>query len=409
MKAVALLWDKLLLLSCDGKTQSALLGAPDDAGDALLRLLSAAPLKPTAVRLIYQPADLVSEPVDVPLASRSKIKKTLAHDYPALFHNLAPWSCQTLLPGDTLGAQTLLNFEKSPRLSGLLGKITAAGFALDGVFPLLTLLERLPAASAPARSVVIAHTESVCLIYTREASGIRTTASFYSDAESLGLDYFCNSSMAAGLSTPIVEIVYLAPHPWSFDTYTAPTIPTAHKLDAFLAQAWQIPPADFSNFAPASPLPSPSKVAVGLGACLLACALFIAARHELIFRQRAADLSQKHKRHAELSAELAQRQERAAVIKKADTFLADVGSSPAGFSDLLRLLEAKLPREITLTGIKIQERDFTLDFTVHVSSEKNGPLFAFVDALASHPAWTLTTPKPASANAGAFSLSGIFK
>jgi hypothetical protein len=409
MKAVALLWDRLLVFSFGGKTQVETLALTEDASEALLLQLRGCPSKPTAFRLIYQPHDLVSEPVEVPFASRRKIKNALAHDHPSLAHNLVPWSCQHLIPSDKQGAQTLLNYEKAPRLSSLLEKITAAGFAVDGVFPLLTLLERLPAAHSPARSLVIAHTETHCLLYSREASGIRTTAVYSEDAETLALDYFCNSSLGAGQPAPAVEILYLAPKPWPFATYTAPTVPTVHPLDSFLTEAWQIPTADLSNFAPGSKLPTLNSLSLGLAGCLCAAAVFIATQHEINFRQRAADLNQKQKRHSELSAELRTLQERAAVIKKAELLFSDIGSSPAGLVPLLRTLEAKIPREITLTGIKIQERDFSLDFTLHVSSEKNGPLFSFLDVLYSNSAWTLTTPKPASATAGTFSLFGIFK
>jgi hypothetical protein len=408
MKAVALIWDKLLLFNCDGITQTESLATAEDAGDVILRLLAAAPLKPAAVRLIYQPADLVSEPIDVPLAARGKINKTLTHDYPALAHNLAPWSCQALLPGDR-GAQTLLNFEKSPKLAELLRKITTAGFTIDGVFPLLTLLELLPAAHTTGRSVVIAHTDSHCLIYSREASGIRTTAVFATEAEPLALDYFFTSSVTANQPTPVVEILYLAPQPWPFATYTAPAVPPAHKLDAFLQEAWRISPRDLSNFAPLSPYPSLDSLVLGLGCGLFIAALCIGIRQELNYRQSAADLSLKQTRHTELSKELTLRQEHAAGIKKADTILADLGATPPGLTDLLRTLEAKLPREITVTGLKIQERDFTLDFELHVASEQNGPFFSFVDAFATHPAWLLLTPKPTKAAAGAFTLTGRFK
>jgi hypothetical protein len=410
MKAVALFWDRTLVVTAGGHTVSETLAADANAASALLRQLAALPGQPSTVRIIYQPRDLLMQAVETPLGSRAKIRKALSHDNPAIANDLVMWSCQRLAPNGKKGGITLLNMEKASRLGALLSDLALARVQVDGVFPLLTLLERLQAAHNPGRSVVIAHTGNSALLYSRDDAGVRTTAAFYEDAEALALEYFSGTSITPGLSAPAVEIIHTTPEPWPFATYLTEA-PGAFPLETFLAEALRIPSSDLSNFAPPSLLPSLNTCAIAAGIIMLAAAAFVAGSHELSVRRLTADLVLKQKHQKELQLELNARQQRHAIIQKAATFTSDLGATPTGLTTLLRTLESTLPREITMTGLRVSDRDFTLEFIAHVASEKTGPYFTFYDALSTKEnPWRLTTPKPPSGVvAGNFTLTGVFQ
>jgi hypothetical protein len=411
MKAVALLWHRTLVVSAGSVATTHLIPADVDLGSALLAALAALPSSPQTVRLIYQPQDLLMQAVETPMGSRRSIRKALSSDYPAIANDLVLWGCQRLEPAGKKGAITLLCMEKSPRLRTLLADLSAANVQIDGVFPLLTLLERTPAAFAPGRSVAIAHTDSQALLYSRDEDAVRSTAAFYDDAEALALDYFSGTSIVPSGPQPTTDIVHLTPAPWAFATYLAGATPGIHPLEKFLAEALRIPSNDLSNFAPPSALPSLSTLSLAAGFVLFAAGAYLATAHEFTVRKLAADLANKQAQQRQLQTELNARQQRDETIKKAASFAADVGATPTGLSALLRALETDLPREVTVTGLRVTERDFTLEITTHVPSEKSGPFFAFFDAL-SHKdnPWKITTARPViSISAGTFSLNGILQ
>lgn len=408
MKAVALWWSNYVaLLSSDELREHTLLAGETPAA-ALLSLLGQMQQKPTALRLIYQPQDLQSMPVDCPKGSRKSIQQALAPDHPALTTDLVVWACQPLI-ATARGASTVLSLERTPNLRRFAEALAKARIRLDGAFPIAAVLERLPAFAGDGPAIGILHSASLGLLYTRDASGVRNVApiSDGADTEARALELF-STHIHTFHVPPQVSIAHTTATPWPFEA-PGVTVTTA-DLSVFLQEAEKLSLSSLSNFLPPSRLPSPSSVAILAASLAILASAMVVIRHEARLADERAQALLKADRRASLDQELNGRRSNQSAIARATALAADIGASPAALAPLLGFLEAELPRELTLTDLRYERGVFTIEGSVHSGDgAAEGPFFAFYDSLSapSRP-WRISTKRPTAASAS-FNLSGSFQ
>ena len=97
--------------------------------------------KPPRLRLIYQPMFLVSVPVQCPNGNRDVLQLALQDEHPPLANPHAAWGFE---PGVGGGIATLLHYENEPFLFSLVAILRHGGVAVEGAWPLSTVLNLIP-------------------------------------------------------------------------------------------------------------------------------------------------------------------------------------------------------------------------------------------------------------------------
>jgi hypothetical protein len=409
MRAFALWWAQHVSLVCDGHRTLVPVGPGETHASTLLRLIEELDPKPTSLRLIYQPHDLLMHPVECPNAGRRAIQQALAHEHPAITTDVVAWAFQRLEP-TAKGAQTLLSFERTPLLARFVTDLEKIKIRLDGAFPLMTLLELLPAFESSGFAIGIAHTETTALVHCRDESGARSVHTFEGPGADSRTVSFIGQFTEDTSRHPALSVLYDPPHQWPFSSLTATTTVSPLALMDFLPEAARIPLKDPSNLLPASAIPSPNALAYLAAAACLAVSLGLIAKHELAQADARSQAAVKEIQRAQLADDITQRRSTVTVMDRAARLTADVGHSPAGLAVLLRSFDEALPRELTLISLRQSAESFTIEGTAHAGiGDKEGPYFAFFDAMgeATRP-WKITTKRPATLASADFSISGNF-
>lgn len=409
MKAVALWWHNNVAVLCGAEFREQTVRASETPAAALLALLGELPTKPTALRLVYQPQDLSIQAVDCPNGSRKSIQQALAQDHPDLTSDLKVWACQPLV-ATPMGASTVLSHERTPHLKRLVEALAKQRIRLEGAFPIIAVLERLPAfAMGDGPAIAVLHTATLCLLYTRDSQGARNAATIAeaADTEARAIELY-GTHLSTFHVAPSVAVVHSTSAPWNFEAPNVTVAPV--DLSRFLQEAENIPLGSLSNFLPPSHLPSPSTLATIAAAIVILISGVTIFRHEVRLADERAQALLKADRRSTLELEFSTRRTNQANIARSTAFAADIGSSPAGLTSLLAFLDAELPRELTLSDLRFERGVFTIEGAVHAGEgTAEGPFFAFFDSLSapSRP-WQITTKKPSTA-ALTFSLSGSFR
>lgn len=424
MKAHALIWDSLLILQAEQGLWSTRLQPRELMGSGLLRLIREAKPGPaasriTSVRIIYyHTSDLqVAQIQDCPNGKRGSILPELAKEYPQISPTgQHAWSCQTLNPYKD-AANTILSVEKVPHIQKLVDTIDRAGIRVNGVFPLMTLLEQTTAFKSPAAAIAIATTDSQAFVYERDKDGTAQAHLFEDEkasdkankASDKALEYFSNF-LTTNPDAP-VAVVHATKDPWPFRSYMQQREPETLSLEALLPAAADIPASDLSNFYPPSRLPTTDQFAYAASFAAILLSAFLILSHERASANTQARNRELVQQLAQDTAQLAQRQKAKASIDAAATFDKELGKTPEGITTLIHLLDSILPKEITLSDLSTTDNSFTISGTAHgTAGAKDGPYFKFFDDLtAKGRPWTVQTKRPTTLVSGDFTISGTFQ
>lgn len=133
---VALLWGNRWWIS--GCPEPLVFGSTDRAADTLIGHFEEHG-RPARLRLLFQSSSFASVAVECPNGNRTTLQAALQHEYPALADQMHAWSFEPIF-----GGRTLLHFEREPVLLGLVEALRQHGLALEGAWPLATVLNLLP-------------------------------------------------------------------------------------------------------------------------------------------------------------------------------------------------------------------------------------------------------------------------
>jgi hypothetical protein len=406
MKALVIWWHNRISVYADGRAVSALSPTNDAAAQTIVDILRTDFPNVVSLRLLYLPADLRMEPAECPQGNRKSIQRALQHDYPVLENNVAAWAAQPPIATEK-AAVTFLSIERVARLHRLVTDLEPLGVIIEAAFPLLSWLERLPSFASRGHSLAILHADDLALIYARDDQGGRHVYQFDELVPERTRE-IVGSQISQAATSPSISVVSFSAVP--LEIFADPT-PTAISANDFIAEAWNIPPRDPSNFFPPQSRFNPSITATVAGAVLALSALIFVTWHEVDIRRTFKEQQRKTEQLISLEAELTKRTAYNKVITEADLLAADVGTTPSGLPSLLQFLEQSLPREIDVTAIKVKGDTFTVEGLAHAGTGLNqvGPYFQLYDALAeSSRPWKLVTQRPTISNGPTWEISGIF-
>jgi hypothetical protein len=144
-----------------------------DLAQAADQLAAAWPEPNRILRLIFQPDDFATVPVECPNGNRATLTLALAEEHPALLHPGHVWSHEPIMPlGD--GFNTLLHYETKPLLFALVHRLRECGFTITTVWPMAAWLNALPPELSDSGNMTICalHSDRFCL-YRHSADGVR--------------------------------------------------------------------------------------------------------------------------------------------------------------------------------------------------------------------------------------------
>jgi hypothetical protein len=144
-----------------------------DLAQAADQLAAAWPEPNRMMRLIFQPDDFATVPVDCPNGNRATLTMALAEEHPVLLHPGHVWSHEPIM-GRGEGYNTLLHYETKPILFALVHRLRECGFIITTVWPMATWLNALPPelSESGAMTVCAIHSDRFCL-YRHSADGVR--------------------------------------------------------------------------------------------------------------------------------------------------------------------------------------------------------------------------------------------
>ena len=137
--------------------------------------------RPARLRLLYQPASLVSIASACPMAGRTAIRDALQEEHPALGREECAWGHEPIAVGPHTGA-TLLHYETEPGLHPLVAALDAAGIAVEGAWPLASALNLVPVDWPETGALtVVAVAEGQTFVYRHTPGGLREAQSVRGD------------------------------------------------------------------------------------------------------------------------------------------------------------------------------------------------------------------------------------
>jgi Tfp pilus assembly protein PilN len=400
---VALLWGDRWWIS--GCPEPLVFGSTDRAADALIGHFEERG-SPTRLRLLFQSPSFASVAVECPNGNRATLQAALQHEYPALADQMRAWSYEPIF-----GGRTLLHFEREPVLFGLVETLQKQRFAVEGAWPLASVLNLLPDDWPETGALTaIAVADGLSTIFKHTPAGVR-------EMETAGGD------QAAELVATTIQRVheredtalYLA----SFDQAGARLCEQLAPLECpgrsdlqwdDVARAAQTLSLKHPNqLLPTESRLSATRIATGatvvafVGALVLGALLAqetIAqrnvARHQGVVVQR-------------LRTEVASLRENEAEIRQLHAQLAAAKPSRVACAALMRAITRNLPEQVVLTALHADRDGFRLSGGISGAGLTAKSWDSWVDQLkVAGLAWELA-PSAAAVPTADFNLKGVWR
>ncbi|MSU66019.1 MAG: hypothetical protein EXS38_07970 [Opitutus sp.] len=363
--------------------------------------------KPSALRLVYQPDDLVTVSSPCPQGNRAMLAQALGDEHPALTAVGLAWSFEPILPAKPR-FETLLHYETTPALFALVEALRARGFAVDSVWPLATWLNALPQDWPDNGAVTVcALSANRAAVYRHGADGARGFHTWTGEKALAELGTFLAKIFAQNAAEFVLfvptkdDVIQRLESVVSFANRTGVH---ALSLRAALAQAATMPRKHPAQMLPPAPWFTPSDLALVASVALLAAAgvasgLYL--RDALALRAQGATRAEQKQT---LRAEVAHLRANEAEIVQLRAALQAAKAHGQPWATTLRQLGQTLPPEITFTALRLQPNGFAVQGFV-APGAPNG-WGDWLARLASKEAPWHLQPASAPDTAGRFVLTG---
>lgn len=316
------------------------------------------------LRLIFQPDDFATVPVECPNGNRATLAAALGDEHPALRHPGHVWSHEPIMAlGE--GYTALLHYETRPMLYALVHQLRACGFTITTVWPMAAWLNALPPelSDSGAMTICAIHSDRFCL-YRHSADGVRALRC------GQGGDVLTAVAVhLGGLATqPETEFVlYITTEQQLFEQLAEKiTIDARHVVGAFAMWQALAKPVPLSARHPAQLLPPvpfvspPQLIKFIAAACLIAAALLaVGPVKAVIVAQTSRTAAENEKRT--LRAEIEPLQVSEAEARRVQTALAALADDPLPWAAWLQALGNDLPVHVVLIALKADRLGFRVE------------------------------------------------
>jgi hypothetical protein len=330
-------------------------------GQAAAMLAAAWPANGRTIRLIYQPADFASVPVDCPNGNRATLAAALAEEHPVVLHPGHVWSHEPIM-GTGEGFSTLLHYESRPALFALVQQLEESGFNVASAWPLSSWLTSLPPelSDSGAMTLVALHADRYC-IYRHSPAGVRSVHT--GQGENV-LSAVAERLQPVFAQSPGEFVLFVTTDDAFIDALNEKLTPATNQVVGLfmlweaLAKAAPLPSKHPAQLLPDVPKVSAARVVTAAAVLLLALAGASAAlqvREHLASRQDSASRSDQA---AALRTEIGHLRENAAEIGELRAVVQAAGQRPP-VGILLREISA-LPPEIALASLRVTAEGFVL-------------------------------------------------
>ncbi|MDI1335801.1 MAG: hypothetical protein PSU94_06405 [Lacunisphaera sp.] len=379
-----------------------------DMAQAADQLAAAWPEANRSLRLIYQPEDFATVPVECPNGNRATLTMALAEAHPVLLHPGHVWSHEPILGlGD--GFTTLLHYETKPMLFALVHRLRECGFTVTTVWPMASWLNALPPelSDSGAMTICAIHSDRFCL-YRHSADGIRAVRCGH------GGDVLTAVAVHLGGLTlqPATEFVLFVTTDEQLVEQLAEKVPLDAQHVVGVFPMWQAlaKAAPLGTRHPAQLLPpvpfvtAPQLITLIASVCLLAAAILAAAPVRTIITAQTDREAHENEKQV-LRSEIEPLQASEGEVHRLQTRVADLADDPLPWSAWLLAVAKELPAQVVLTGLQADRRGFRVAGGI-VGGLSEADWVRWRQSLQdSRGGWSLTE-SPATKPVGALALKG---
>lgn len=351
---------------------------------------------PERIRLIYQPETLVSAEVACPRGNRATLQKALAFEHPALAQPDHAWSHEPIY-GDGPNFSTFLHYEQEPFLFTLVAQLSDHGIHVASAWPLATYLHALPAEWSDSGAILVIATEaSAAVAYHHPAGEKRTLRHWHGPTAAADASAWLQSVVAERPRDPAL-VLASAPIETLLDSVRYLALTDALDVPVIM------PAAHPAQLLPAAPFLTPNRAAIAASILLLLAGGWSGASYAREFmawsKQQSAVVSEKTALRSEIEHYRINSHEIVALRAK----LAGPGASPP-VSELLESVCAKMPNQLALDRVRVEQGRFTL--SGHVAPDAVAAWDQWKSRLVSK-RWALGAIVAPRAS-GAFTVNGVF-
>lgn len=414
MSASLVIWwwgPHVRILGTDARIVGRDLGPAEDPVGAILEMIDQEFPGKGRTRIVYQPDSLEMHEVGCPKTDRARLRKILAADFPALDVPAAAWSTEPIRAGRN-GYFTVLHLDPRPGLTPLVEGLARRGLRTEGAWPLLSLLESVPAGEGAWGSLSMVATARRVFIAGSSPGGDRLVSSLQCHDIS-GTEHALRHALARfeDGARPPGWLVLEDGAPTAFREAAACFAPSEIGVADFLGRARLLQPGAVSDLMPKGRLSRSPRTDRRLAAALAivlvsggALAIGAFERHRERSRQHSVE---EEVRRRELDGRLASERVlrgRAAELAEA---IARAESPPQPHYNLLLALASSVPEAMALQSLAIEGPDFVITGRTDPGAGRD-PLTQFGRDLAvSGAPWRLQSgPIPGAGNE--FTLRGSF-
>jgi hypothetical protein len=399
--AVILWWDtEIRLRAPDGTVSTRTLAEREDQIESILELVGESE-RITAARIIYHPASLDVHAIACPPVNRARLKAVLAAEYPALNLPHAVWSAEPPRRSlDGSGHTTVLYLDNRSRLRRLVEGLGKRGITVEGVWPLLSLVESTPPCNEGEFLAVIA-IGSRSLVACASPTGSRyfrlQTANEFEEKASSDINAALSLFDGTALPPGLLLIELEAPAGRLRGTVKDLAL-TEITITEFLAMASRLKRGSFSDFLPQTPFFARPSVLARIAAAAGFVLMLGSAWHVYDSRE-ANELARRRMtayqaEHAELERLVETHRTAKVRIDEVERELSLVEFGPPLHGKLLLALARATPSIISLESVSITGSNFVIKgHVIEGAASIPPPLTILIQALtASDSRWRVEDP-----------------
>ncbi|HWA09522.1 MAG TPA: hypothetical protein VG838_08745 [Opitutaceae bacterium] len=344
---------------------------------------------PKSIKVFYHSPNLEHLPTTCPKGSRQTIQKALSPRFSALADPTTAWAAHRIRT-NAAGTTTLLYIEEEPRLARVRAALDDRGIVLEGVFPLLVLLEATAPASRLDKPIIaLLHTDEAAAVYWRTAEGDRHAVFFDGPTTRERAIRELVTGFSVFKTAPIFTVINAGSAPVDLGSISQKPGKTFSSGE-FLSYARLLGPREVCNFLPPQSLFTADHVCYAVALILFVIAATGAGTYVAAVRAARANLSLQRAEENQLTAENARLRENKARIQAVNAVLNEIVIARPVKRRILEALNRSRPTQISIRAVALNESTWTVTGFAHegVGVEK-GPYQAFLSNFGKSDGWTV--------------------